>query len=66
MHNEVPWYVSLIAALLPFFMFFGAAIWLGVQLRKSLTTRDGRSLAQVFEELIREVRRYNDHREKNG
>jgi hypothetical protein len=64
MNNEVPWYVSLIVAFLPFFMFFVAAIWHGRQIRKSLTTQDGRSLAQVFDELAREVRRFNDGRER--
>ena len=63
MNNEVPWYVSLIAAFLPFFMFFVAAIWHGRQIRKSLTTQDGRSLAQVIDEFTREVRRFNDGRE---
>jgi len=64
MNNEVPWYVSLIVAFLPFFMFFVAAIWHGRQIRKSLTTQDGRSLAQVFDEFAREVRRFNDGRER--
>jgi hypothetical protein len=64
MNNEVPWYVSLIVAFLPFFMFFVAAMWHGRQIRKSLTTEDGRSLAQVFDELAREVRRFNDGRER--
>jgi hypothetical protein len=64
MNDTVPWYVSLIAAFLPFFMFFVAAIWHGRQIRKSLTTRDGRSLAQVFDDIGREIRRFNDAREK--
>jgi hypothetical protein len=66
MNNQVPWYVSLIVAFLPFFMFFVAAIWHGRQIRKALTTQDGRSLAQVFDEFAREVRRFNDAREKHG
>lgn len=65
MNNEVPWYVSLIVAFLPFFMFFVAAIWHGRQIRKALTTQDGRSLAQVFDTLAREVQRFNDGRGKS-
>jgi hypothetical protein len=64
MNNEVPWYVSLIVAFLPFFMFFIAAIWHGRQIRKCLTTLDGRSLAQVFDNIAQEVRRFNNDREK--
>jgi hypothetical protein len=63
-NNQVPWYVSLIVAFLPFFMFFVAAIWHGRQIRKSLTTNDGRSLAQVFDNFARELQRFNDGREK--
>jgi hypothetical protein len=60
MKNEVPWYISLIVAFLPLFMFFVAAIWYGRQIRKALTTEDGRSLAQVFDTLAREVQRFNE------
>lgn len=57
MANDVPWYVSLIVSWLPFFMFIAAILWSSRQLRKSLTTSDGRSLAQVVDDLAREMKR---------
>lgn len=61
-NNDVPWYLSLVVSFLPLFLFFIAVAWHGRQVRKSLTTKDGRSLAQVFDDLAREVRRFNDGR----
>ena len=61
-NNEVPWYVSLIVSFLPLVIVWVMITWHGRQIRKSLTTEDGRSLAQVFDDLAREVRRFNDGR----
>jgi hypothetical protein len=63
MNNDVPWYVSLIVSWLPFIMFISAIAWSSRQLRKSLTASDGRSLAQVVDDLAREMKRVNDARD---
>jgi len=65
MSNDVPWYVSLIVSFLPLAMACGAIVWHGRQIRRSMTTRDGRSLAQVFDNLAQEVKRANDLRENS-
>ena len=65
MSNDVPWYVSLIVSFLPLVLACGAIMWHGRQIRRSMTTRDGRSLAQIFDHLAQEVKRANDLRE-NG
>jgi Flp pilus assembly protein TadB len=62
MTNDVPWYVSLIVSFLPLALACGAIVWHGRQIRKSMTTRDGRSMAQVFDDLARELKRTNDLR----
>ena len=55
--NEVPWWVSLIVAWLPFLVLIGAVVWMTVTLRRGLRTRDGRSLAQVADEHARDMER---------
>ena len=63
MSNEVPWYVSLIVSWLPLVLLQGAIVWHGRQIRRPMMTTDGRSIAQVFEDLAREVKRANDLRD---
>jgi hypothetical protein len=63
MTNDVPWYVSLIVSFLPLVLACGAITWHGRQVRKSMTTSDGRSLAQVSDDVAREMRRANDLRQ---
>jgi hypothetical protein len=58
--NEVPWYVSLIVAWLPFLVLIGSAVWMALTLRAGLRTNDGRSLAQAVDDHARELRRSND------
>lgn len=65
MGNEVPWYVSLIVSFLPLVLAFGAIAWHGRQIRRSIATKDGRSLAQVFDGLAQELKRANDLRENS-
>ena len=60
MNNDVPWWVSLIVAWLPFLVLIGTALWMGATLRATLRTRDGRSLAQVVDDHARELQRAND------
>jgi hypothetical protein len=65
MSNEAPWYVSLIVSFLPLVLACSAIVWHGRQIRRSMTTRDGRSLAQIFDNLAQEVKRANDLRESS-
>ena len=58
--SEVPWYVSLIVAWLPFLMLLGLGWYIGRQLRRGLVTKDGRSLADLCAELVVELKRTND------
>jgi hypothetical protein len=58
--DEVPWYVSLIVAWLPFMFLIGLGIWITRAVRATLRTKDGRSLAQAFDAHARELRRSND------
>jgi hypothetical protein len=58
--SEVPWYVSLIIAWLPFILFIGCFGWIGNRLGSKLATNDGRSIAQVIEQYRRELERSND------
>ena len=65
MGNEAPWYVSLIVSFLPLVLAQPGYAWHGRQIRRSITTRDGRSLAQVFDGLAQELKRANDLRENS-
>ena len=65
MANDVPWYVSLLVSFLPLVLFCGVVLWHGKQLRKSLTTADGRSIADVFADIGREMKRNNDYAGKS-
>jgi len=58
--SEVPWYVSLIIAWMPFILFIGSFGWIGNRLGSKLATKDGRSIAQVIEQYGQELRRSND------
>ena len=62
MPNDVPWYVSLFVSLIPLVAMWIVVAWHARQIRKSFTTQDGRSLAQVLDEFVREVKRFNDGR----
>ncbi len=62
MSNDVPWYVSLIVSFIPLVVIWVMIAWHARQIRRSLTTDDGRSLAQVFDELAREAKQFNDER----
>jgi hypothetical protein len=59
MKEDVPWYVSLIVSVVPLLLYMGSILWLARQIRKSLTTADGRSLAQVFADIAAEMKRSN-------
>jgi hypothetical protein len=58
--SEVPWYVSLIIARLPFILFIVAFGWIGNRVGSRLTTTDGMTLAQLVDQYGRELKRSND------
>jgi hypothetical protein len=58
--NEVPWYISLIVSWLPFLFLIGMWVWITRAITSTLRTKDGRALAQVLDEHVRELRRQND------
>jgi hypothetical protein len=63
--SEVPWYVSLIIAWLPFLMLMALGWYIGRPLRRGLFTKDGRSMADVLDELVNELKRRNDRPNSN-
>ena len=58
--DETNWIISLVAAFLPFAVFSVLVWWLGHQIRRGLTTKDGRSMADVFDEIAKEMKRRAD------
>jgi hypothetical protein len=58
--DEVPWYVSLIMAWLPFLFLIALGVWITRTIRATLRTNDGRSLAQALDDHGREMRRANE------
>jgi hypothetical protein len=62
MTSEPHWAVALIVSWLPLILLVGCVWWHARSIRRSLTTPDGRSLAQVVENLARELKRPNDAR----
>jgi Flp pilus assembly protein TadB len=62
--NDVPWYVSLIVAWLPFLILIGLVVWMTLTLRTALRTKDRRSLAEAVDGYARELRRSNDRLEQ--
>jgi hypothetical protein len=57
--SELPWYVSLIISWLPFIWLALIGGWVGRKIRLGTTTKDGRTLADVLEELSRELKQSN-------
>jgi hypothetical protein len=58
--DHAPWYVVWIVSWLPFLVLIGTAIWVARAIRAGSYTKDGRSLAQVLDDHVRELRRSND------
>jgi len=58
--DEVPWFVSLVVAWLPFIVLIWAWVWIGRKIRWCLSSSDGRSAGQLIDEHTRELRRTND------
>jgi hypothetical protein len=64
MHEEVPWYVSLIIAWLPFIFMCALWYWIIRTIKRSLRTPDDRSVGQVIDEVGAELKKSNDKLEK--
>jgi len=62
MSEQMPWYVSLIIAWLPFMLLIGIGWYVGRQVRRGLTTKDGRPIADVVVEIVGELKRQNQNR----
>jgi hypothetical protein len=64
--DDTHWAVSLVIAWLPMLLFAGCVVWHARQVRRCMTTQDGRSLAQALEDFAREAKRANDLRAMAG
>ena len=58
--DEVPWYVHMIIAWLPFLFLIGLGMWITRSTTAALRTNDRRPLGQVIDDHLRELRRPND------
>jgi len=63
MQMSEEWYVGLIVSWLPFVVFCFLSWWVGLQIRHGLVTKDGRSLADVLEDLFRELQQSNSSKQ---
>ncbi len=64
MHEEVPWYVSLMISWLPFAFMCALWYWIIRTIKLSLKTTDGRSVGQVIDDVGAELKKSNDRLEK--
>jgi len=62
--DNVPWFVSLLVAWLPFVMTLTLWIWAVRVISRALRTPDGRSIGQVVDECASELRKSNDRLEQ--
>jgi cell division protease FtsH len=62
--DNVPWFVSLLVAWLPFLMTLTLWIWAVRVISRALRTPDGRSIGQVVDECASELRKSNDRLEQ--
>ena len=53
------WVISLIVSWLPLILWLGSVWWLIRTIKKCLTTKDGRSITTVVEELSSHIKRSN-------
>jgi cell division protease FtsH len=58
--DNVPWFVSLLLAWLPFLLTLALWIWAVRTISRALRTPDGRSIGQVVNECGSELRKLND------
>jgi len=62
--DNVPWFVSLLVAWLPFLLTLALWIWAVRMISRALRTPDGRSIGQVVDECGSELRKSNDRLEQ--
>ena len=55
-----PWWLTLIIAWLPFVFTLGTFLYAVDRIRRALSTKDGRTVADVVLELTTEIKRLND------
>ena len=60
MHEEVPWFVSLIVSWLPFILMIGSFLWVGRRIARALAGADGKSIGQAIDEHRQELKRLAD------
>ncbi len=60
MSSDPHWTVSLIIAWLPFLVLIGTCMYCSYQVKRGLTTSDGRRIGDVLAELAIELRRQSD------
>ena len=53
------WVISLIVSWIPIFLWLVSVWWLVRTLKKCLTTKDGRSIASVVDDLSSQIKRSN-------
>jgi hypothetical protein len=56
--------LAMVVSMLPFTLYCIVILWHGVQVRKSVRTKDGRSLVQAIDDLRNEIKRSNDMKER--
>ncbi len=64
--SDSDWVFSLFVAWLPFIVLCAVAFWHAQFIRRTLRTPDGRSLAQICDDITRELKRANDLRAAEG
>ena len=57
--ENVPWFISLLVAWLPFLLTLGLWVWAVRMISRALRTPDGRSIGQVVDECGSELRKSN-------
>jgi ATP-dependent Zn protease len=60
MHEDVPWFVSLIVSWLPFILIIGSFLWVGRRIARALAGDDGKSIGQAIDEHRQELKRSAD------
>ncbi|MET0221475.1 MAG: hypothetical protein ABW213_12525 [Tardiphaga sp.] len=60
MHDDVPWFISLVVSWLPFILIIGSFLWIGRRIARALENADGRSIGQAIDEHRQELKRSAD------
>jgi ATP-dependent Zn protease len=60
MHDDAPWFVSLIVSWLPFLLIIGSFLRVGRRIARALVSADGKSIGQAIDEHRHELKRTAD------